>query len=304
MQDEKIEAMKQDYEQIQIPEELRAKVISSIAKARAEAEGEGRQEVEGRIDMKETMEHTPAEKIQKGKKAKERQRTSKILRFASKTAGTAAAAMLVITVMANSNASVAYAMSDIPVLGTIAKVVTFRNYERQDHKMEAKIQVPEIAVEDQEGQVLKEATEDLNQKIQDYTDEIIAMYEQDVAAAVEAGYEEESVLDVDVNYTVITDSDKLFSIRFDQTIIMADGTENVQIYHMDKTTGEGIQLDGLFQAGTDYVTPISENIKEQMRTQMAADEMVSYWLEDEMEEWNFKEIARMRPSMSMKQDIW
>ena len=43
--------------------------------------------------------------------------------------------------------------------------------------------------------------------------------------------------------------------------------------------------------GADYITPISENIKEQMREQMKEDEMVYYWVDDEIEEWNFKAIT-------------
>ena len=43
--------------------------------------------------------------------------------------------------------------------------------------------------------------------------------------------------------------------------------------------------------GADYITPISENIKQQMQAQMDADENVYYWLNDEIEEWNFKAIT-------------
>ncbi len=42
----------------------------------------------------------------------------------------------------------------------------------------------------------------------------------------------------------------------------------------------------------DYIDTISEEIKTQMREQMAADETVQYWLDDpEVEEWNFDKIA-------------
>ena len=38
------------------------------------------------------------------------------------------------------------------------------------------------------------------------------------------------------------------------------------------------------------MTPISENIISQMREKMAEDEMNMYWLDDEIEELNFKAI--------------
>ena len=268
MQDKKLEYMKKDYEQIEIPRELRARVVSSMAKAKEESEAEESREA-----------------------VQEKKKSSKIIKFVTRTAGTAVAAMLVITVLANSSASVAYAMSEIPVLGAIVRVVTFRNYENQDHNMEADIQIPEVSVEDQEGQVLEEATENLNQKIREYTDAIIAMYEQDVQAAKDAGIIEEGKLAVDVNYTVVTDNEKLFSLRFDQAVVMAGANQSARIYHVDKTTGQVIELDGLFRENTDYITPISESIKKQMKEQMEADSMVAYWLDSDVEEWNFKEIA-------------
>ncbi len=43
--------------------------------------------------------------------------------------------------------------------------------------------------------------------------------------------------------------------------------------------------------GADYITPISENIKEQMRQEIAEDDSKYYWLDDEIEEWNFQQIT-------------
>ena len=57
------------------------------------------------------------------------------------------------------------------------------------------------------------------------------------------------------------------------------------------TTGKQLQLKDLFKEDADYITVISEEIKKQMREQMEADENVRYWLEEEMEEWNFQAIT-------------
>ena len=55
-------------------------------------------------------------------------------------------------------------------------------------------------------------------------------------------------------------------------------------------TGKELSLKDL--CGDDYIDTISEEIKTQMREQMAADETVQYWLDDpEVEEWNFDKIA-------------
>ena len=43
--------------------------------------------------------------------------------------------------------------------------------------------------------------------------------------------------------------------------------------------------------GDDYIETISAEVKEQMKARMAADENVVYWLDSDIPEWNFREIA-------------
>lgn len=254
MRDKKLEEMRQDYENVKIPAQLRERVEAGIRQAKEETQ------------MK---------------------KKSKVMVYTGRVLGGAAAAMLVITVMANSGAAIAYAMAKIPVIGAIAEVVTFREYESSENNMEADIKIPEVSVKNEDGTVNEETTQKINKSIQEYTDEIIAQYEADVKAAGESG----GHLDVELDYSVITDSDRLFSIRFDQLLVMASGTQMVKIYHIDKQTGEMIDLGGLFKEGADYVTAVSENIKKQMKERMAADESLVYWVDNEdMAEWNFESI--------------
>ncbi len=256
MRDKKLEEMRQDYENIKIPAELRQRVEAGIRQAKEET------------------------------KMKKR---SKVIVYTGRVAGGVAAAMVMITVMANSGAAIAHAMAKIPVIGAIAEVVTFREYESTDNNnnMEADIKIPEVSVKNEDGTVNEETTQKINKSIQEYTDEIIAQYEADVKAAGEV----EGHMNVELDYSVITDSDRLFSIRFDQLLVMASGTQMVKIYHIDKQTGEMIGLDGLFKDGADYITVLSENIKEQMKERMAADESLVYWVDNEdMSEWNFESI--------------
>lgn len=252
MSEKKLEEMKQDYENIKLPEELRQRVAEGIRQAKEEQHME---------------------------------KKSNIIGYIGKAIGGAAAAMLVITILANSGAGIAHAMSKIPVIGAIAEVVTFRTYASSENNMEANIKIPEVSVKNEDGTVNEETTQKINKSIEEYTNEIIAQYEADVAAAGGEGH-----MDVELDYSVITDSERLFSIRFDQLLIMASGTQMVKIYHIDKQTGELIGLSGLFQDGADFITPISENIKQQMKEQMAADESVTYFLDSDVPEWDFQSI--------------
>lgn len=251
--------IKNDYQNIKIPEHLKEQVEAAIQQAKS--------------DMDKETASAP-------------KKSSRILFYFTRGAGGVAAAVLAVTILANSNASIAHAMEQIPVLGAIAKVVTFREYKHTENQMEADLKIPQVQVEDKNGEVLEDATQKLNDNIQTYTDEIIAAYEADVKASGGEGMEA-----VNLDYEVVTDNDTLFSLRFFQTVTMAGASQTEKIYHIDKNTGSMITLKDLFQDGADYKTPISENIKEQMKTQMAEDEMKTYWLNSDIPEWDFQEIS-------------
>lgn len=257
MKDERLEKMKQEYEEIRIPAELRRRVEAGIQKGKEDGE----------------------EIIRMNKK-------SKLIKFVRNTAGAVVAAMLAITIMANSGASIANAMMKIPVLGTIAEIVTFREYKDSTNDMTADVKIPEVSVKNEDGSVNQETTDAVNKSIQEYTDEIIAQYKADVEAS---GGEGKQL--VDLEYEVITDSDRLFSIRFDKLQIMASGAESVKIYHIDKQTGQMINLKGLFKEDVNFIDPISDNIKKQMKEQMEADESRMYFIDSDMPESDFQSIT-------------
>ena len=259
MKDERLEKMKQEYEEIRIPAELRQRVEAGIEK--------GKEEREEVTRMK---------------------KKSKVITFVKAAGGAVVAAMLAITIMANSGATIANAMMKIPVLGAIAEVVTFREYKNStdNDNMSADVKIPEVSVKNEDGTVNQETTEQINKTIEDYTNEIIAQYEADVAEFGGEGHES-----VELNYEVITDSDRLFSTRFDQLTVMASGAESVRIYHIDKQTGQMINLKGLFREDADFITPISDNIKTQMKEQMAADEGKMYFIDSDMPESDFQSIT-------------
>ena len=257
MKDERLEKMKQEYEEIRIPAELRRRVEAGIQKGKEDGE----------------------EIIRMNKK-------SKLIKFVRNTAGAVVAAMLAITIMANSGASIANAMIKLPVLGTIAEIVTFREYKDSTNDMTADVKIPEVSVKNEDGSVNQETTDAVNKSIQEYTDEIIAQYKADVEAS---GGEGKQL--VDLEYEVITDSDRLFSIRFDKLQIMASGAESVKIYHIDKQTGQMINLKGLFKEDVNFIDPISDNIKKQMKEQMAADESKMYFIDSDMPESDFQSIT-------------
>lgn len=210
-------------------------------------------------------------------------------RYMTKYAAIAAVFVGAFIVLPNTSATVAHAMEQIPVIGQFVKVVTFRDYAYEADRNKADIEVPEIQIDepiaDSEIQEkLEKTTDEINAEIQEITGEIIERFE--VYLEDEQGYQ-----DVIVNSEVLATTEDYFTLKLICYQGAGSGYQWSYYYTVDLNTGERLQLKDIFAEGADYITPISENIKEQMQEQMAADASVYYWLNDEIEEWNFKAIT-------------
>lgn len=265
MEENKLDKLREEYEKMKMPEDQVEK-------------------------MKET--------IEKGKREmRQKRRISLIVKGA-------AAAAAVFVILPNTSMDVAYAMSGIPVVGKLVEAVTFRDYQYEDERNSAKVEVPELVVREdteenreeekkEEGtegipareETLEKTTAEINREIEEITDKIISEFEENLK--YEEGYQ--SIL---VKNEIISTTDSYFTLKLICYQGSGSGAEWDYFYTIDLNTGERIALKDLFQEGADYITPISENIKEQMREQMKADENIMYWVDDkDVPEWNFKQIT-------------
>lgn len=201
----------------------------------------------------------------------------------------AAAVIGVFVILPNTSGTIAHAMEQIPVIGELVKVVTFRDYEYETDRNMADIEVPEIQPESHpENNALQEnlnrTTAEINAEIQTITDNLIKEFETNLKN--EWGYQ-----DVVVKSEVLATTPDYFTLKLICYQGAGSGYEWNYFYTIDLNTGERLKLKDIFKEGADYITPISENIKLQMQERMDADENVYYWLNDEIEEWNFKAIT-------------
>ncbi|MCI6784376.1 MAG: RsiV family protein [Lachnospiraceae bacterium] len=251
MNHEKIDRMKQEYEQIEVPEALKMQVEAGIRKGKQEAK--------------------------KGS-----------LRF-FKGAATVAAAVIALVISVNVSPTIAHAMEEVPLLGIIVKVVNFSTYSdvQDDKNMEANVDIPQVAVTNQDGEVLSDETDELNQEVKKYAGDIIESYQSDVASIGDGESGNEAV---DSSYQVVTDNDRLFALRIDTSIVMGGSNQYTKIYNVDKEIGNTITLKDLFQEDSDYLNRISEEIKKQMKENMEKDSNLQYFLEEDVDGYSFDGI--------------
>ena len=225
----------------------------------------------------------------KMEEAKMADKKDKIKRIRTRAALTAAAFVGSFLILPNTSPVIAHAMEQIPVLGKLIEVVTFRDYEYESDRNHADIQVPEIKVElglpeDQTLENLERTTDEINREIKKITDSLIEEFETYLE-------EEEGYQDILVKSEILTATADYFTLKLLCYQGAGSGYQWNYYYTIDLNTGKRLQLKDVFAEGADYITPISEAIKKQMQAQMDADENVYYWLDDEIEEWNFKSVT-------------
>ncbi|MEG1888808.1 MAG: RsiV family protein [Lachnospiraceae bacterium] len=230
--------------------------------------------------------NVPKDGVQQAEAAMERAlfNRKKDARAKRKKAGlvAAAAAVALCITLPNTSASVAMAMEKIPVVGGLFKVVTFRDYTYEDAKHYAKVDVPEIKGEDGKE---TEAMKDVNKSVKEYTDQLLQQFKEDLT---QDGYK-----GLEISSEVITDSEQWFTLEVWAVETQASAAETRQYYNIDKKTGEVVELSDLFEEDSEYVTALTDEVKNQMRAQMKKDNSKSYFIDSEdeaMAEMDFKEI--------------
>ena len=200
----------------------------------------------------------------------------------------AAAAVLTILILPNISSEVAQAMGNIPVLGGFFKVITIRDYQYEDERNVADVVLPEIKTKEGTDNSVtdtgKKTADEINAKIREIANKWVEEFKSNL--------EGEGYQNITINSEVINSTEDYFTLKLICFWSGGSGYEENHFYTINLNTGEKVELADLFKEGNDYKRIISENIKKQMREQMAADEGILYWIDnEEYPEWNFKEIS-------------
>ena len=261
-----------------------------------------------------TIPETGRERLQAGidRARMEKKRAEHARRRSAWTA--VAAAAVVMIALPNTNMQIAHAMENIPLLGGFFRLVTVRQYNYSDENHNAEVELAQINYGEDAGEgasvgevaaapegtaagsvegvgqeaavanLSEDGVEAVNQDMEATVEELIRQFEDTLS---EEGYH-----GLHVSQEVVTDNDRYYTVKLSVLETEASGYEHNQFYTIDKQTGNVVTLEDLFVEGSDYISAISENIKTQMQEQMAADEGVIYFLDnDDMPEFNFQGIT-------------
>ena len=182
------------------------------------------------------------------------------------------AAVLVISVMTlNIFPAAAYALMDVPVLGSVVNVVTFGRFEADNNGYVADITTPKV-----EGLLDKEFEEKLNREFRDNAETVIAAYEEDVKTLMAEAGGGEIHKSITSDYVLITDNENILSLDVYISVTAASGNEIHTYYNIDKNENKLLTLSDIFASDKDFITPISEYIKKEIEKDIA-DGNDLYW---------------------------
>lgn len=200
-------------------------------------------------------------------------------------------AAIVFLIAINTSITVASALSSIPGVDRLIKVLTIKEYIVAEENYDANIKVP--AVTNMEN---KELELGLNNK---YLSENKALYDKFQAEIEELKKQGGGHLGLDTGYEVKTDNDRIFSIGRYVVETSGSSSEEVTFDTIDKMNQILITLPMLFK-DEQYIERISQNIKEQMIAQMKADPNIVYWIPESGDD----ELTDMFTSISKDQSFY
>lgn len=105
---------------------------------------------------------------------------------------------------------------------------------------------------------LEEGVEEINDKMSEYIEALRQKYNW-YRDRKYMGY-----VALESTYTILWNNDDMLSIRFDSTLNVGGSVTYSRCFTLDKRTGNVLELADLFQKDTDYITPISGYILEEM----------------------------------------
>lgn len=240
MKNDKIDKLKENYNNIEIPKEL----DDVINDAFNESENK---------------------KLENNKKDWRRNMKNMKKWYAS------AAAVGLIIVSVNASSTFAKSLENIPVIGNIIRVVNFNNYRIDKDGMDVSISLPEVSSDS------KDLEYKLNKEFEKEGKEAYKKYEAEVEKLKKEG--KTTHKSAEMWSETVAENAKTVSVAIYNTETEASAATSRKIYNIDKKDKTILTLEGMF-GNNDYVDVLSKNILSQMKERTKKDSNDVYFVDN------------------------
>lgn len=227
-----LEDAKKDYEDIPIPQELSERIMMEVKKA-------------------------------------DKRRKKQMIKRISRYGMTAAASLTILfTVGLNTSVAFANAAENIPVIGAVAKVLTFRSYQTKTDDLNMTVDIPSIDMISEEfSDVEDSVNSEIYELCRQYANEAEKRVEEYRTAFLDTGGTleewEAHNIEIKVWYEVKTQTDKYLSLVINGAENWNNAGGKSKYYNFDLEKGGLLTLRDVM--GNDYGQMIEEQIRSQMK---------------------------------------
>lgn len=241
-----LEKMKERYDQIFIPEELNIRVQQEIQKSRKQQEG--------------------------------KRKTGNSYRFKIMIRSTVAAAAVVcvfFTAALNTSPVFAKEAEALPVIGGLARILTFRSYEIEKDDIAVSVEIPTIEmIAEDTGITLDEINQEILVRCSQYADAAVMRVEEYRTAFLETGGTpeewEKHNIKITVGYDIKQQNNDYLSFVVSGSENWTNAYNESKYYNLDVNTGKIVTLRDML--GDDYVELVNKSIREQITERQNAGE--------------------------------
>lgn len=200
-----------------------------------------------------------------------------------RTAAAAAAALMVCFITGlNTSEAFAATAKQLPIIGAVSRVLTFRNYDIADGEKAIHVEIPEIQEEsgnETSGRLADGVNREIEKIMEEYKAEAekrIAEYKEAFLATggTEAEFAEKGIK-VDAGYEVKYETEDILSLEVTANENWTSAYGIRYFYNLDLKNGKKITLEDLL--GRDFVNRANQSIRTQMEERMAQNQNLVYW---------------------------
>ena len=250
-----MEDAKKRYDEVPIPEELSKRVQWEVEKA---------------------------DRRRKAENASVRKRRRHLYGW-QKGLAAAAGAMVVFVTPLNTSTVFAQSMGELPVLGAIAKVLTFRSYEMEtEDSLQISVDIPSIEmIAEGTGNLAESVNEEILNMCEQYADEAAERAKEYRQAFLDTGGTEEEWaahnIQIKVWYEVKAHTGRYLSVAVMGSENWTSAYSETRYYNFDLEKGRQVTLEDLL--GEDYAAIADASILSQI-PEKEAQSGLDYWEED------------------------
>lgn len=250
---------KKRYDEIPIPEELAVRVRETIREAESRR---------GRKDGVISME---------GRRKKQG------FRYVKRGMAAASAAVVLFTTALNTNTAFAEEVSTLPVIGPIARVLTFRSYEKEEDDIKIHVEIPSLEMIAGENTGFSDQiNEEIHRLCEEYAKEALERGREYRQAFLDTGGTKEEwaahKAEIKVWYEIKRQTDAYVSFVVKGTENWSSAYSEGRYYNLDLNSEKAVALKDLL--GDDYIRVADESIRKQMKEKEASQEVVFFTPEE------------------------